>query len=105
MALLALAGFNSLFFCYLLQLSENFGEKSEQRDWRWDKKKSLVNKRIYFNNSPNPTTSEYYKAENESATVLTSTVWDSDSYEGQHNYCEYQIGFQNEERTFWYFLG
>lgn len=30
--LLAWAGFSSLFFSHLLQLSENFGVKSEQRD-------------------------------------------------------------------------
>lgn len=61
MALLASVGFNSLSFFYLLQLSENFVIKSEQKtedEIKKKEKKSLVNKRIYFNNSPNSTTSE-----------------------------------------------
>lgn len=57
MALSASVGFNTL-FSYLLEFLENFGVKSQQKDCRWDtKKESLVSKMIYFNKSPNPTTS------------------------------------------------
>jgi hypothetical protein len=56
---LATGGVDSVFFLHLPQLSKNFAVKSEQKAWRWDtKKESLVSKRIYFNNSPNPKTSE-----------------------------------------------
>lgn len=74
---------------------------------RYKKKESLVSKRIYFNNSPNPTpkckdhlSAAQQPASKQASWALTIVVRDHDSYERQHNYCEDQIAFPNEEKAF-----